>query len=245
MKKYYIGLLVIGFITLCLAGYIGILGVQTRQDIETEKKAMRIADQLNAYTDRNATLPKDLATAGVGDVPKTVSYQKLTAETYKFCVNYKQSKGYASTDITSTITNAATSKLYGFSGDIAPDYQSTYLYVGSSHEKGENCQTIKPYMYSSSYNSSAASEPYKICETAYDYWWSFLKVTSVTPRSGNTNAVLYTDDSTNRSVELDAGVKVFDHDCKAIALSDLHAGDFVDVYFHPFGSPATAIVKEF
>jgi len=149
MKKYYIGLGFFGLVTLCLAGYIAILGVQTRQDIETDKKANQIAEQLNSYTDRSNTIPKDLATAGVTNSPKTVSYQKLTEETYKFCVTYKQTRGYGDGNITTSLTTAATSKLYGFDTQVSIDTpaQPTYLYISYTHGKGQICQTIKPYLY--------------------------------------------------------------------------------------------------
>ncbi len=240
--KFQAGLIVVGVFVLTMLVCVILLASGARQDIKTQKAASKAADKLNSYITSKGAIPGSLNAAGIRDMPRTISYHKVSDSSYKFCVTYKSASKNLSGD---ALVNAAIS---GYSGASSYDsYTSTEsLYIPSTHKKGENCQTIKPYLYSSSYNSSSdTTNPYKICETAYDYWWSFLKVTSVTLPSGNTHATLYTDDSTNRSVELDSKVKVFDHSCNAITLNDLHAGDYVDVYFHPFGSPATAIVKEY
>lgn len=220
--------------------FVMLLAGNAKQDTETQNAANKAADKLNSYVSSKQTIPDSLQAADIHDMPKTISYRKVSDTSYKFCATYKSASKNLSSDV---LVNAAIS---GYRGASYDNYTSTEsLYIPSTHKKGEACQTIKPYIYQSTYNASDTSEPYKICNTGYDYWWSFLKVTSVTPPSGTSKAVLNTDDSANRSVELDPQVKVFDHDCKAITLNDLHNGDYVSVYFHPFGSPATAVVKEY
>ncbi|MDB5182285.1 MAG: hypothetical protein JWO47_69 [Candidatus Saccharibacteria bacterium] len=153
MKKYYIGLMVLGLLTFGLMVYVIVLGVQSSQDVKTEKSAQDIADKLNKYVENKQEIPSSLSAAGVKDAPKTISYSKISDEEYKFCVTYKAAKGYGSSDISSALTSAAMTRAYGsaYSGSSSSTYEESTLYIGYTHKKGEDCQKVKPYL--SGYNS--------------------------------------------------------------------------------------------
>lgn len=149
MKKYVIGLIIITLVTLGLAGYVVSLGLGSRQDVKTEKSEQEVGDKLNAYIIKENKLPDSLSQAGAKDVPSSITYKKLSSEEYKLCVTYKAAKGYGGSDITSVVTGAVISNMYGMGS--SPDYSgSSYTpssyYPSYTHKKGETCQTVKPYL---------------------------------------------------------------------------------------------------
>lgn len=142
MKKYFIGIGIIGVVVFGLSVYIISLGVQSKQDKATYEKATDTADKLNDYIRKNRKIPDSLQQAGVDDVPDTIKYTKSDT-TYTFCATYKADRGYGGSDITSVVTGAAL-RSYDYEYDYESDYQPSSLYVTYSYEKGENCQTVKP-----------------------------------------------------------------------------------------------------
>lgn len=172
MKKYYIGLMALGLFTIGIAIYVLMMGVQARQDVKTEKAATKAVEKLNSYVSSKQKIPANLKEAGVKDVPSTITYSKLSEEKYKFCVTYKADKGYGSGDITSALTGAATSQMYGdYPAPETPE-EETYLYLSYTHKKGEECHTIKPYIYSfDTYNDSSTETD--ICSPTYKYYQDY------------------------------------------------------------------------
>lgn len=160
--------MVLGILTFGLMAYVIILGVQSRQDVKTEKRAQEIAEKLNSYISKNQEIPESLSAADIKDVPDTIKFSKTSDEKYKFCVTYKAAKGYGGGDITSVLYGAAASQTYGSSYDsYQSDYEPSTLYIGYTHKKGEDCQTIKPYIYNyDSYNSY--DDPY--CDPSSQYY---------------------------------------------------------------------------
>lgn len=161
MKKYYIGLLVIGLVTAGLAVYVLSLGQQSKQDKKTYEKAQDTAEKLNDFIREERTIPGSLAEAGVSDVPESITYEKLSEKEYKFCVTYKANKGYGGADITSVATGA----LYGsmYRGDYEyskseSEYKPSTLYLSPYYTKGESCQTIQPYISSSQSNRQNSNQ---------------------------------------------------------------------------------------
>ncbi len=159
MKKYYIGLLVLGVLTFVLTIYTISLGVIGKQDVKTLKSAQSIADKLDKYLATAQKIPVSLDVAGITGVPKTITYTKKSEETYEFCVTYKTaSDAYSSTNISSvllgTLYGGSTATTSGY--DTAQDpsaYTPSTLYISGSHKKGKVCQTIKPYLSSSYLNN--------------------------------------------------------------------------------------------
>lgn len=159
MKKYYTGLLVIGLVTLGLAAYVLNLGAQSKQDKQTYEKANELAEKLNNYTSETGNAPVTLEDAGAENVPDTISYQRVSSSEYKFCATYKTDRGYGTGDITGALTGAALSNMYDseLSSEQA-SYSPSYLYVGYTYKKGENCQTVKIRSFGSSRFNSEESE---------------------------------------------------------------------------------------
>jgi hypothetical protein len=182
MKKYYIGLIVLGIITLGLAGYIISKGISGKQDKQTHTRANEIASDLTDYVFAKDEIPADLAAAGIKDVPSTVTYTKKDATSYEFCVEYKTAKTSVFSDATSALTGAAFGGLSGYGSSFSSDASSTtstYLYIPTSHAAGKNCQTITPNIgntYLDSGSSSDSLESFdssaydQYCEPTNDYY---------------------------------------------------------------------------
>ncbi len=158
MKKYYIGLIVLALLAGGLLIYIVGLGVQGRDDKKTYEAASKAADKLNSYINDKQQIPDSLAKAGITDVPGTIKYEKLSSTRYKFCATFKTDRGY-STGAGSVVTDTLFGTLYGGQFDYDSYGESSYepssLYLSYYYRKGENCQTVKPYLRSSnSFNFS-------------------------------------------------------------------------------------------
>jgi hypothetical protein len=164
MKKYYVGMLVIGLIVLGLSGYVISMGMSAKADKKTFKTSQEIAEDLNAYVRTKKAIPDSLEEAGIKDVPSSIRYQKMTGGTYEFCVTYKADKSYGSADVGSVLYGAA---LGGAINDSTyeryqSDYTSSTLYINYYYQKGENCQTVKPIIRSSSSSSRNNNSLYDI-----------------------------------------------------------------------------------
>lgn len=195
MKKYYIGLLVLGVLTLGLGIFVITLGLQSRQDVKTEKAVQTISSKLNNYISTNQVIPANLSVVDVKDIPNTITYTKLSYTEYKFCVTYKAAKDYGSGDITSVLTNAAFSQVYGSQSASVNDnypsdtsYQPSELYIDYTHKKGEVCQTIKPYI-NNSFNYTRNSVPTidEYCDPQGKYYSQYKQYcnspTTTTPKT--------------------------------------------------------------
>jgi|GEM_PF-2803817 len=155
MLKYRIGFAVLGVFTLVLFIVVIVQASGTKQDNQTYKKATEVANKLNDYTGSHPA-PTDLSNIGVSDIPSTIAYKKITDSSYKFCVTYKsKSANFSASDVeTGLLTGSASSSADNFSSDSTAQY---YLTIDPSHDKGQNCQTIKTYYYGS---TSYYNDPY-------------------------------------------------------------------------------------
>jgi hypothetical protein len=156
MKKYRIGLIVIALLVVSLAGYTLYLGQKGKQDLKTEEKANEVAEKLNIYVNKNGEIPESIDEIGVSNIPSTIKYEKLTDETYEFCVTYQNEKGYGSGygySPMSLLTGSLYGAAYSMSDTEDSDYERSYLYLDYTHKKGENCQTIRPYGVSTDYSN--------------------------------------------------------------------------------------------
>lgn len=160
MKKYYVGILVLCVLVLGLTGYTLVQAAADKQDVSTEKEAREIADKLNDYVRENNEIPESLNETGVSDPPKTVRYSKKSDKEYEFCVTYKSAKSYGYSSPATLLTGGITKDLgteesyddyYGGSSS-----KPSTLYLSYTYKKGENCQTVQPYFYTS-YNSRGSA----------------------------------------------------------------------------------------
>jgi hypothetical protein len=240
--KYQVGLAVLGGLVLGLLAFVIVQAGSARQDAKTQKTAEAIATKLNNYLVSEQAVPESLDVIKVDDVPETITYKKLSDESYKFCVTYKSAGNPASATALMSQATGGYSDLYTGGGDTA--YNDT-LYISTTHKKGEHCQTIKPYLYTSSYkdtsdySSSTVQPQYKQCDIDYGYSLTYLKVKSIS------GSALTTNDTITPTTKLDPKVKYFDYTCKALTANDIAVDDYVSLYFTTYGGPATIVVKEY
>jgi hypothetical protein len=84
-------------------------------------------------------------------VPDSIKYTKTSDTKFKFCVTYKANS--SNFDANQAVTDVVFGNYGKYSSfDDSQSNESSYLYIPTEHKKGENCQTIKPYLYGS--NSS-------------------------------------------------------------------------------------------
>lgn len=158
MKKYYIGLIVIGILVLGLGGYVIAQGSGSKQDKQSEKKAQEIAEALDRYVSDKQSIPSSLDEVGVRNVPKTISYRKVSESEYEVCVDYKAAStySYGAGGIISGLIYGRYAGSYPYeSSDYGGSlYKPSSLYYYGNHKKGKVCQTAQPYMYGSYYDKS-------------------------------------------------------------------------------------------
>ncbi|MBI5906892.1 hypothetical protein HY857_02450 [Candidatus Saccharibacteria bacterium] len=153
MKKYYIGLMLLMF------GAIGLLVITLSQaksaktDKDTLDKAGSISTKLDNYISQKNTIPSDLAAAGIKDVPSTITYTKLSSSKYKLCATFSGASdgydaGWASLFTGALYGSDSTTGRGSAPGDTQGDYFDSYMLY--THKKGQNCQTVKPYISDSS-----------------------------------------------------------------------------------------------
>jgi hypothetical protein len=162
MRKWKLGLLALGVLTLGLAVYVAVQGVSSKQDRATTKQAIAIADKLNNYVNSKQSIPTDLSAAGVKDVPATITYTRKSDSSYEFCVTYKAANTDVSAQVQNDLMRATTNG--GYSGTQNPYTGTTDaptdLYVTSEHKAGKQCQTVKPYLYSYSSGNYGSGTDY-------------------------------------------------------------------------------------
>jgi len=147
LRKYLFGILALGLLTAILAAYVLLQGASAKQDNLTLQAAKDAAEKINSYVTEKNEIPASLNEAGVKSAPNTIKYTKKSASEFEFCATYKKANqlNIGSFDqILFGLTaggQAASSSSYG-------NYDSSYLYIDDQYKAGENCQTIKPYIYS-------------------------------------------------------------------------------------------------
>ena len=220
----------------------------TKQDTATTTAANDIALKLDDYISTQGAIPSSLAATGVKRVPSTITYQKVSDSTYKFCTTYKSaSSGF---DATTAVQNAVGGYTGVGSSYYAPPTDNTYLYISDVHHKGVNCQVIKPYLYStggtitpvsqttgtgylnSSYSSSQG------CQPGYLVGFNGV-ITAIAPGQGSTNSSLgapvtitVTGAGKTLSVLVPSSSNVYDSSCTPLKHAQLKLNDNVDVFFN-------------
>lgn len=152
MKKYYIGLAVLGAVSAALVLFVITKGLGGRQDRQLEKTSQNIAIKLNSYTADKGVAPKSLVEAGVKNAPSSISYKVIDGG-YEFCATYKSAGTSIDINPTNLLLNAA------YSGAISEDfsgYEPPYDYgvsgtliISNVHKKGANCQKVMVSNYGS------------------------------------------------------------------------------------------------
>jgi hypothetical protein len=99
-------------------------------------------------------------------------------------VSYKAaSSGFDASQVQTDLMMAASG--YDESDFQKNDYEPSYLYLSPTHDKGQNCQTIKPYIY----NSGGVSCSYPVgtdTKSLQEYYLCFNQKYNST--NGSTNS---------------------------------------------------------
>jgi type II secretory pathway pseudopilin PulG len=242
---YKVGLGVIGLFTLGIFIFAVVQGAGAKQDTQTDKAAQKIASKLNDYVDNNQRIPKTLAEADIHENTAHITYTKISDEKYKFCVDYKT----ASEDYTSSVESVVGRGLYGgvSSSSSSPSSSSEdqySLYIGTSHKKGQNCQTVAPYIYSASSDSSdsslnigssssdASACPDKLYPNDVSFTGAVTNVDYATDASQDVTITIKPDSGAAEkkfTVKPDAA-NIYDDSCNSIPQTYFLEGDKVTVY---------------
>lgn len=154
LTKYKIGFGLLGLFVVILLIVVILQAQATKDDTNTYNQATTISNELNTYISTNNLVPNSLADANISTVPATISYQKLSNDLFKFCVDYKTTSSdfdptaVATGLISGSATGSATSTQYQPTNGVI-------LYIDAEHHKGNNCQTITPYLYTRAINKQS------------------------------------------------------------------------------------------
>jgi hypothetical protein len=162
IKKYYIGFAVLLLLTIVLVFYTLAQGSKSKSDAEANKKLEEISTKMDSYALKNNRVAVSLSDAGIDDSVSAISYTKQSNTSYKLCVTYQNASNGYGADWTSILGPLFGS---GYSADSSSDslssssghsYLDTYT-LKYHHKKGENCQTVHPYISSSYYDGSSSN----------------------------------------------------------------------------------------
>lgn len=219
-----------------------------RHDNQLYRRADTISTKLNDYTDGYHKVPASLAAARITNVPSAITYRKLSAKSYRFCVNYRS----ASSDYNST---RALDRLYGEStsdGEGTAD-KSTYLYIDLYHPKGVVCQTVSPNLATDSDTTSTtvSTDPftknsdgsYTVCNVHTNYFDGQGHVLQVLPGSISISALSYPYAGDRQLFMISPSSQFFDTNCKPLTAADIHPNDSLDVF--DITSPTSSAVSIF
>jgi hypothetical protein len=146
ITKYYIGFGVLMLFLIFAVTYVFSEAGSAKTDKQTDKTVEQIANKLETKIAETGEVPATLEAAGITDAASTVTYTKLSSTQYKVCVDYKTAS--------SGFDAGWGSLLLGGAFNSGPqNYNTDHTYFDSSvefnHKKGQNCQTVTPYTYSS------------------------------------------------------------------------------------------------
>jgi len=142
LTKYYIGFIILGLFVIILLLLVVVQAQSTKDDTDTYNKATTIANNLSQFISVNNYVPASLKNASVSSIPQ-VSYQRLSSDSFKFCVKYKATS--SDFNPTAVVDGLITNTL---EGPNQPTNDNTFLYLSPDHHSGNNCQTIEPTLVS-------------------------------------------------------------------------------------------------
>jgi hypothetical protein len=255
LTLYKLGLGFIGLVVFTIVVATIVQAGHARDDQQAYKQANKMADKLNGWVDKEQDIPNSLAAAGIQNTTSAITYQKLSTQRYKFCINYRSanSGGFSQTIFSS---------LYGSryeNGMTDPSYEDVGLYLSPYYHKGLNCQTVKPSFADSSNSSSSSSttpaaQPftknadgsYTVCGVNTNYYDGEGHVTQgppATPGSISISSDAYPYVGSRLLFIFSAGSKEFDEKCNPLIPADLTVGSTVAAF--SITSPNTSATTVF
>lgn len=248
LDRYRLLVLISGvFIVILFVVMLLIARVQAH-DKRTYDRAVDVSTKLDNYiTDRN-TIPSSLEKAGISSVPSAINYRKVSDTRYEFCVKYQAASG-------SNPLTALDNAYYNYGGVVTPDAGGIdamdqtvvpglnlggYVDLDSPHHRGQNCQTVAPYLDTTTPPFQSIVQPftqnsdgsYTVCGVKTDYYEGDERLT----RSVSAADTIVAGVSTTTpypgmpSFTISPGSKIFDEQCHEIPKTDLTAGTAVSPF---------------
>lgn len=152
LKKYYIGIIVLILIALGFLVYAITQSGGAKKDRATNAAVESIGSKLDSNISSKDRIPADLAEAGITKMPPSVTYTKLSESKYKICLYYYQANNGLDADWSSIITAGL-----GSTQSVQTDSSYFDTFVEFSHKKGENCQTIRPVLFDSTFSPDSST----------------------------------------------------------------------------------------
>jgi hypothetical protein len=168
IKKYYIGFGVLIVLMLACVAYVFSQAGSAKADKLTDKTVEQISSKLEINIADKGIIPGSLEEAGIKDPAPTVKYTRLDDTKYKVCIEYKTGSNGFDAGWGSLLLGGALNQ--GFQPESNPDKTYFDSTVQFSHKKGQNCQTVTPYLYGSGYsgdvglNFNKYSSASSVCE---------------------------------------------------------------------------------
>ena len=247
MLKYYIGLAVLAVFAVGLVGYTILSASDSKTDKETTEKIQKVATDLDKYINDNAEIPASLSSAGIKNVPTTITYKKLSKEKYKICVTYKSAGSAFDGGWSALLTGALLAQ--SASDNSAKGEEQSYLDYYTliyAYKKGENCQTIKPYgasysdasTYSSGadiqndYGAPADTDTVKSTCMPSATGFTYSATGPITAISAQNQTITLTNEATNKSVdiEFDEITRAYNKACTEVKIGTLKVGDKIKFF---------------
>ncbi len=169
IKKYYIGIGVLSFLTLILFVYVVITASGQKRDKQVNETASEIATDLNNYISQENKIPDDLGTATPKDIPEEITYTNNNDGTYTLCVSYNNKSGL-NLDASSVLFQGLSGSYSSSSYDYQSSYKARTLYISNyGWKKGKNCVDIEPRLYKNN-NLFDSSSLDKYCDPSSNYY---------------------------------------------------------------------------
>jgi len=159
ISKYYLVFFILLAVTIGLTIYTLSGASSAKEDARTAQKIGDVANNLSNFTSNHNYVPESLAAADIKNVPPSIKYTKISDTKYQVCVNYRNASTPFDGGWTSLLTGAliAGSNPSYSAGTSTPSPFFDTFTLAYYHKKGDNCQTVEPFMYSSPTLSAPAS----------------------------------------------------------------------------------------
>ncbi|MDB5185419.1 MAG: hypothetical protein JWN38_1227 [Candidatus Saccharibacteria bacterium] len=165
LRKYQLGFAAIGLVVFVALLITLFSAGPARHDKATYKAATAAATAVDRYVTKHQAVPDSLSAAGVDRTVSTVSYQKISNNTYKLCATYQ-----ADADFGTNPGDALYQSYYSGSTLNTSDVVGQSVYFTDFYHKGTECHTARPSFYTSSddiFGGSSSDQSGNKCH--YDY----------------------------------------------------------------------------
>ena len=247
IKKYYIGFGVLLVLMVGCLIYVVSQAGATKTDRQTNDVVEKIASKLDTNISTVGDTPVSLQAAGINGVPSTIEYTRLSSSSYKICIDYKTGSSGFDAGWSSLLLGG----IYGSTSNPTPSSTDKSYFdstIEFTHKKGQNCQTVTPYIYSGLNDSgSSLNSNNGVYVTCSSYSQTYMgrrtaKIASINTANETINLdATYTQTfedgsgfvsspTTVQSMTYNTITSFYDPSCQKITAADLKPGQIVAFY---------------